>query len=168
MHWPAQKPYASVIAFCLHDNHFHLLLKETSEGGISKFMQRLSTSMAAYLNAKYGERGTPFQGSYRSRTVDNDTYLQYLNAYILVKNTFEIYPRGAKQAARSFDTAFAWAEAYPFSSLTDYMGHRHAEFLDYAEIAEVFGDHDSFKALARDVIQGRLERELDFLGKLLT
>jgi hypothetical protein len=167
-HWPAQKPYASIIAFCLQDNHFHLLLKETQEGGISKFMQRLSTSMAAYLNAKYDERGTPFQGSFRSRTVGDDVYLQYLNAYILVKNTFEIYPHGAQQAARSFDAAFAWAEAYPFSSLIDYMGHRHGEFLDYDEIARLFENNDSFKSFARDVIYGRMEGETDFLERMLT
>src|SRR3954466_5129667 len=38
-HWPARDPYVSILAFCLMDNHFHLLVREQKEGGLSKFMQ---------------------------------------------------------------------------------------------------------------------------------
>jgi hypothetical protein len=166
-HWPKQQPYVSIIAFCLLDNHFHLLLQETTDGGISKLMQRVSTSMARYLNAKYDERGTPFQGSFRSRTVSRDEHLQYLNAYIHVKNTFDLFPRGAARARADFDEAFSWAEGYPFSSLIDYMGHRHAQLLDYAAATEIFGDVTTFKRFAREIMQDRAEQR-DIFDDLLT
>lgn len=165
-HWPAPAPYASLVAFCLLDNHFHLLLRETHDGGISKFMQRLSTSMARYTNEKYQEKGTPFQGSYRSRTVAGDEHLQYLSAYIQVKNTFDLFPHGTRRAVSLFDEAFAWAEGYPFSSLIDYMGHRHAQFLDHALVDEIFENPGRFKRYARDVIDDRHER--DIFGDMLT
>src|ERR1700690_699572 len=53
--WGTAQPYVSVLAYCLMDNHFHLLMRERIDGGISKFMQRLCTSMSLYFNAKYGE-----------------------------------------------------------------------------------------------------------------
>jgi len=151
------------------DNHFHLLLRENIDDGISRFMQRISTSMAAYLNAKYSERGTPFQGSYRARTISDDRHMQYLNAYIHVKNPFERHPRGSGYAAAHFNDAFEWAAAYPFSSLMDYRGRRKAQILDFEVIDEIFeSDNDAFKRFAHDMIQGRIHIDDEIERILLT
>ena len=40
-------------AYCLMPNHFHILITQVSEDGISKFMQKLSTAYAMYYNKKY-------------------------------------------------------------------------------------------------------------------
>jgi len=44
-------------AFCLMPNHFHLLLRETEEGGISAFMGKLLTAYSMYFNKKYKRTG---------------------------------------------------------------------------------------------------------------
>lgn len=165
--WAEQKPYTSILAFCLMDNHFHLLVQETRDGGISKFMQRVCTSMAMYFNTKYDEQGTIFQGAYKSRTVDSDEYLQYLAAYIQVKNPFERYPGGFHAATQSFDTAFEWALNDPFSSLGDYIGSRNSSLLDHALINDVFEERTSFRKFARDVIEEKSERDLADNWRLL-
>jgi hypothetical protein len=85
----------------------HLLIEEIRDGGISKFMQRLCGSMSAHFNAKYHERGTIFQGSYRSRTISEDSHLRYLVFYIQVKNVFELYTGGLAQALKHFDEAWS-------------------------------------------------------------
>jgi Transposase IS200 like. len=42
----------SIISYCILPNHFHLILKQESENGISKFMQKLGTSYTMYFNKK--------------------------------------------------------------------------------------------------------------------
>ena len=50
----------SMVAYCLLPNHFHLLLKQNIEEGISKFMQRISTSYTKFFNEKYHRTGSLF------------------------------------------------------------------------------------------------------------
>jgi hypothetical protein len=114
--WPEQEPLVSILAWTLLDNHFHLLVREEREGGIAKFMQRLCGSLSNRSNKKYREHGSLFQGGYRGRTVDTDEYLQYVHAYITVKNTFEMLPGGLKRAFDDFDKAWEKAGEYPFCS----------------------------------------------------
>ncbi len=158
--WGEQKPYTAILAYCLMDNHFHLLVQETREGGVSKFMQKLCTSMSMYFNTKYNERGTIFQGAYRSRTVDSDEYLEYLAAYIQVKNPLERYPGGYRKAMNEFDNAFDWALQDPFSSLGSYTGARASGLLDSDLLREIFGDRQGFREFAQEVAEGSLEKKL--------
>lgn len=155
-HWPEAKPYVSILAFCLLDNHFHILAKEIQEQGTARYMQRLCTSMSLYFNAKYQEKGTLFQSAYQSRTIDSDEYLQYLSAYIQIKNTFELAP---SHTMRNFRHLLAWAEGYPFSSLIDYAGRRRSGIIDRALFTELFPSFASFKSFAEDVMMGRHERD---------
>ena len=67
--WPEQQKIVRIHAFCLLTNHFHLLLEEITEGGTAKFMQRVGTTMTKHFNEKYREKGSMFQGSYKSRTI---------------------------------------------------------------------------------------------------
>src|SRR3989338_7670613 len=100
--WPERRPLVKILAWTLMPNHFHLLLKEVEEGGISKFMQKLGNSMSTYANLKHKEKGSLFQGAYKARTVGDDRYLRYLAPYIMVKNVFELYPGGLEKAMREF------------------------------------------------------------------
>lgn len=154
--WGEQKPYVSILAFCLMDNHFHLLVRPKKENGIPEFMQRFSTSMATYFNTKYQEKGSLFQGPYRARVVNSDTHLQYLAAYIQVKNAFERYPKGIRAAIVGFDDAYEWAQQDPFTSLADYLGVRRSPVIDYDAVEELF-ESDNFYSFAKDVLEGKYQ-----------
>jgi len=152
-HWPKQNPYVSILAYCLMDNHFHLLLRENIESGVSKFMHRLGTSMSKYFNEKYGEQGTLFEGPYQARVVETDTQLQYLHAYIHVKNPFEQYPGGMQGAMKNFDQAFVWATRYAFAGLGEHKIR--SALIDVGACEEILLQGESFRRYARDVIDGR-------------
>lgn len=164
-HWRKPKPYVSVLSYCLMDNHFHLLLREREDGGVSKFMQRLCTSMALSFNARHKERGTLFESAYVARTVNTDEHLQYVNAYIQIKNAFECFPGGIRVAMRSYNDAYDWAQQHPFVSLGEYAGIRNSQLLDRELIHEVFPSYAAFKKFSRDVMYGRsgFEGEIDDL-----
>lgn len=119
--WPARETITRILAWVLMPNHFHLLLQEKVEGGIARFMQRLCGSMSMCFNAKYDGKGSIFQGAYKAKTVDEDSYLRHLVFYIQVKNVLELYPGGLVVALEDFDKAWDWALKYPFSSLPAYV-----------------------------------------------
>jgi REP element-mobilizing transposase RayT len=71
-----------VVAFCVLPNHFHLILKQSDENGISKFMQRVCTGYAKYYNKKYERSGALFQGKFKAKKLDSDHALQFLSVYV--------------------------------------------------------------------------------------
>lgn len=155
--WPEREPLVRILAWTLMPNHFHLLVEEIRENDISKFMQRLCGSMSAHFNAKYHERGTIFQGSYRSRTISEDTHLRYLVFYIQVKNVLELYQGGLAKALRNFDDAWEWALNYSFSSLRAYVRHENSPITEPELIQALYANSDAFKSEARELLAGHIE-----------
>jgi putative transposase len=93
-----------IIAYCLNPNHFHLLLKQVSEKGIEKYMQRLGTGYTMYFNHKYERTGSLFQGTFKAVHVDSNEYLLHVGAYVNLN--FRVHQlRGLASKYRS-----SWAE----------------------------------------------------------
>lgn len=165
--WPERDPLVLILAFCIHSNHIHLLIKEVRKGGLSQFMRRCPNSMTLRYNEKYGGSGTIFQGSYTSRILTSDTDLRVVALYIMVKNVFERYPRGGvKAAARNFNDAHTWALSDPFSSFADYAAHRASPIITKDILGTFFPSDAVFKREAREYMKWRQEREEAF-GQLL-
>lgn len=68
-------------AFCLMDNHAHLMLSEGIED-VAKVMKRITVSYVYYFNKKYRRVGHLFQDRYRSEIVEEDSYILPLARYI--------------------------------------------------------------------------------------
>src|SRR3970282_2610066 len=51
------EPITAIGAYCLMPNHFHILVRETSENGITKFISKILTSYSMYFNKKYNRSG---------------------------------------------------------------------------------------------------------------
>lgn len=156
VHWPVRDPIIDILAYTLMPNHFHLILREKQQGGLTTFMKRLGQSMTNYSNEKYGENGSLFQGAFRSKTIDQDDYLRYVAAYVMVKNTFELYPEGGLQSGvENFDKVWEWSVQYDFTSLGDYSGYRNSsEVLANDNLLKDIFDPVSFKSYSRGVILG--------------
>ncbi len=99
--------YIDLMAFSLMPNHFHLLIKQRTEQGISQYMQRLLNSYTKYFNTKYERSGHLFQGPFKAIHIQNRQQLLYLSAYIH-RNAREI-PQWKNQEC-----------LYPWSSFQDY------------------------------------------------
>lgn len=158
--WPTHRPLVKILAYHLTSNHFHLLLKEIISGGISRFMKKLGSGFTNYINIKYEEAGKVFQGSYKSRTVKDDRYLQYLDAYIQVLNPFELYAGGLEKALKEFDKAFGFALNYPFSSLGESFGKRKLFIVERDILTEMFPDQEVYKEFTYDALLVRNMREI--------
>lgn len=72
----------NVVAYVIMPNHYHLLLKELQEGGVTKFLHKCNTSVAKYINIKKERRGPLFEGKFKAKRVDSNLYLLHLSLYI--------------------------------------------------------------------------------------
>lgn len=165
-HWPERVPIVNILAYTLMPNHVHFILKEVKKGGTTLFMKRIGQSMTNHSNEKYNQTGSLWQGSFKSRTINTDDYLRYAAAYVMVKNTFELYPEGGLTAAKEkFDMVWDWAIKQNFSSLADYAGFRaDSPILQKGLLGELFADAAEFRDFSKDVILGgKWEKLVDTL-----
>ena len=69
-------------SFCLMPNHFHLLIEQSTDIPISRFILQLCTSFSMYFNKKYKRVGHVFQDRFKSVLVDSDPQLMWNCTYI--------------------------------------------------------------------------------------
>ena len=108
-------------AYCLMPNHFHLLLTQPEGGGISKFMQKLSTGYSMYYNNKYERTGTLFEGKFKSEHAKDDRYLKYLFSYIHLNPVKLLEPNWKEEGIKNKKQTLRFIEQYKFSSYQDYF-----------------------------------------------
>ena len=70
-----------IYAFCLMDNHVHMLIKDSRED-VSAAMKKIEASYAYWYNWKYNRTGHLFQDRFKSEPVENDEYLLTAARYI--------------------------------------------------------------------------------------
>ncbi|MCD5384325.1 MAG: transposase [Candidatus Pacebacteria bacterium] len=99
-----------IVAYCLNDNHYHLLLKQVMDGGISKFMQKIGTGYVKYFNQKHERGGSLFQGKFKSIHVGTDEYLKDLSAYINLNNVVHIETASKHRSKASVLYRSSWWE----------------------------------------------------------
>ncbi len=123
---PRGKQLVGIGAFCLMPNHFHLLLNERTEGGISAFMQKLGTAYTMYFNKRAQRSGSLFTKPFRSRHVGQDEYFQHLVHYIHC-NPADLYEHSWKKGiVRDVRMLEKKLLAYRYSSLGAFDANSHA------------------------------------------
>lgn len=71
-----------IIAYCIMNNHAHMLIEAHELKKLSKFMQRLNTTYGIYFNKKYNRVGYVFRNRYRSEGIYNEKQLYNCIKYI--------------------------------------------------------------------------------------
>ena len=84
-----------ILAFVLMPNHYHLLLKQKSENGITKFMQKIGTGYTMFFNEKYPRTGSLFQGRFKAVLLKRDAHFLFLPHYIHLNPLDLINVRGS-------------------------------------------------------------------------
>lgn len=109
-----------IAAYCLMPNHFHLLLREKEEGGVSRFMQKMTTAYTMYFNKRYDRTGALLQGKFKSQHAKDDRYLRYLIAYIHL-NPIQLFETRWKEVGiKNKKGAEEFLDKYKYSSFLDF------------------------------------------------
>lgn len=112
--------------WCLMKNHYHLLLSERVEGGLTLFLRKLNVGYANYFNERYQRDGSLFQGRTKKILINSDAYFLHILHYI------HLNPLDFLKGARSWRTleienageALAHLEKHRWSSYLDYCGKK--------------------------------------------
>lgn len=116
------KKLVDVLCYVIMPNHYHLLLKERVDGGISSFVHKCNISIAKYINTKKERKGPLFESLFKSKHISTNEYLLHLSLYIHL-NPLDFLKGKAWRAHGSKN----WTEAkkklldYPWSSLRTFL-----------------------------------------------
>jgi putative transposase len=77
-----QTKLTDIFCYVLMPNHFHFVLKELADGGISKFFQKVLSGYTLYFNQKYKRMGTLFESRFKDKLIDSEQYFSHLVQYI--------------------------------------------------------------------------------------
>src|SRR3989338_5226480 len=106
-----------LMAFSYMPNHYHFLLRQLKDHGISFFMANLQNSFAKYYNLKYHRHGTLFQSPFKAKRVAGDEEMLHVSRYIHLN------------PVTSFLIKLEKLSAYPWTSFIVYMNDNTDTFI---------------------------------------
>ncbi len=143
----SSKGAAQLLAWCLMDNHVHLLV-EADMDEISTQLQIVNSAYARYFNERYGRVGHLFQGRFKSEPINSDEYLLVALRYI---------HQNPVKAGMASDCSYPWSSFSLYreaSCLTDAQ-KRLLSLCGGRENFEAFHDCLDYAAPCKDIGRGR-------------
>lgn len=148
-----REPLVRIMADCLMPNHYHLLLEEIEENGISRFMHKLGTGYTEYFNNKYDRVGSLFQGTFKAVPIDDEIYLKYLLVYINVINPGELVEPNLKEAGvKNVEKIMRSVQDYLWSTHREYIGKRESIIIEKSLLGEIFPNGQKYRRFVEDVL----------------
>jgi len=159
----ASERYDALIhAYCLMDNHYHLLL-ETPRSNLSRILHHVNGAYTTYFNVKRDRCGHLFQGRYKAILVEKDAYCQELSRYI--------HLNPVRAGIAKSPSEYTWSSFCYFTGLKESPGWLRDEFI----LGYFDKDRSVAERLYRDFVEKGLETDLEepfkevfastFLGK---
>lgn len=139
----------SIICYCINPNHFHFLLRQLEDDGISKFMHRFGTGYTKHFNKKYERSGALFQGAFKAVHIDTNEYLLHLSAYINLND--RVHRLGSSASKSSWD---------------EYIGEEGGR-CDTDIVLNQFENSSEYRSFAEKVLDFTLEKRADVESLLL-
>ena len=142
-----------IIAFCLMPNHFHFLLKQKKDGGISKFISNFQNSYTRYHNTKNERDGSIFLTQFKAVRIITDEQLDHVSRYIHLNPHTGYIVKTLEEL-----------EYYPWSSFKYYLIGDY-DFINPQIVLGRFKNIASYKQFVFD--QADYQRELKVIEHLI-
>lgn len=128
-----------LISFCLMPNHFHLLLYQHTDDGITKLMRSIVTGYVMYFNKRHKRTGSLFQGVYKASRIKTDSYWQHVSRYIHLNPV---------------DLGTDYRD-YPYSSYRFFAGKASAEWVKPELVMQGFRGPSDYERFVKDYLPRR-------------
>ncbi len=115
-----------ILAFCLMPNHFHLVLRQLTDGGISLFMKKLGDAYVGYFNKKHERErmGSLFQGTFKAVLIKTNDQFMNVICYVFT-NPIELIEKTWKETGVKYPKkAIRYLESYQWYSYLDCIGKK--------------------------------------------
>jgi len=138
------KSLVSILSYCLMPNHFHLILYEHKEGGISKFMGKLLTAYSMYFNTKYERSGPLLTRPFRSEHINNESQYMWIFSYIHLNPISIIDKNWKENGVKNKKEVENFLQNYKYSSYLDFLGKDRPEsaILNFSLVPEYIKNMD--------------------------
>ncbi len=117
----------STVCYCFNPNHFHFILKQEVDGGISEFFKRLLGGYTNYFNLMHHRSGALFQGRFKSHLINDDAYFLKIRPYTHLNNLVHDIPKEKEHlvlsSEKEYDTGnFILVSEEEAKGLLDFYG----------------------------------------------
>lgn len=147
------KKAVKIIAYCFMPNHFHFLLKQKEDKGISRFAANFTNSYTKYFNVKNKRVGPLFQGLFKAVHIETDEQLIHVSRYIHL-NPVSAYIIEPEEL-----------ETYKWSSYPEYIGADVNNISDSSIVIKQFSSTHKYKEFVLDRVD--YARKLESIKHLL-
>ena len=142
-----------LVSYCLMPNHFHLLLKQNQDNGISRYLSLLTNSYTRYFNTKTERKGVLFQGKFKAVRITSNEQLLHVNRYIHLNPYSGYVVKTLKEL-----------EQYPFSSLAKYLQPTSIKHCQSKIVMDQFKSRKSYRQFVFD--QADYQKQLQWFKHL--
>jgi len=128
-HYDTRDRLVTIHAWCLMKNHYHLLVSENREGGITAFLRKLNVGYVKYFNERNNRSGTLFQSRTKKVLIEHEAHFLWILHYIHL-NPLDFHAETKNwraQCLKNPTRALKNLDTYPWSSYNDYTGKREKE-----------------------------------------
>lgn len=155
-----------ILSYAIMPEHYHLLLKELRDSGISDFIRKCNISIAKYVNIKNDRRGALFEGRFNAKHINTNEYLLHLSLYIHL-NPLDIIS-GKDWRIHNLKDWFIEKEKllnYPWSSLKSYLDNNHEDLIISGTeiILDQFDSNKDYELFLQEWSEDSLSQIKDFI-----
>lgn len=154
-----------VLCYAIMPNHYHILLKEKVENGITNFVHKCNISVAKYINTKTERRGPLFESLFKSKHIPKNDYLLHLSLYIhLNPLDFLIGKQWREHRIKNWGQIRNKLINYPYSSLKIFLDTNYENKIISGTkiITEQFNDAKEYESFLREWSEKALDTINDF------
>jgi len=140
-----------LIVYCLMPNHYHFIIRQESEAGISDFIRDVFNTYAQAVNKRQHRTGTLFQGRFKHIHIERDEHILHLCRYIHlnpVKAGLVVSP-----------------EFWRHSNYADWIGLRAGTLTDRSFMMDNFGNSENYRAFVIEYLQEKTVEKM--IGKYM-
>ncbi len=144
-----REQFVSIVSWTLLPNHYHFLLRQEQDGGISKFLHKVNKAYSWSYNHANDRKGTMFEGRFYAKHINNEAYFEYIILYIHL-NILDLTGHSWRDGiVTNWFDALNMMDHYPWSSHTFFRGFGQTLPIVNAELANKMfrSTHDYTQAL---------------------
>jgi putative transposase len=127
-----------LIGYCLMPNHYHMLVKQLDEDGVTEFMHKLDTSYTKYFNLNTHRTGRLFEYTFKATHIETDEEFIHVIRYIHLNPLVSGIIKDLRK--------------YKWSSYLDLIGERDGKLCDRSEVLGQFSGINTSKSYEKFVL----------------
>lgn len=140
------KRIVEIICYCLMPNHYHFMLRQLEEKGISEFINKVSNSYTKYFNTRHERVGPLFQGQFKAVRVESDEQLIHLSRYIHLNPIASYLVKNLRD--------------YPWSSYVSYLELQEDKICNKEVVISLFKNSKRYEQFVLDQVDYARKLEL--------